>query len=512
MLRDHRLHLPGWRTFAPASIYTLALFAFIAATRLPLGPHYLYYFDSANFALAMERFNPALHQPQPPGYPLFVALTRIIHLWIARPEQVMLVAGLLAACAATWLIYLLVSRMFGRSAAILSAALLASNPAFWFGGITNEIRLFLALCSVGIALLAWRALTRPAQSGPLYLAFAALGVAGGFRLVVAGLLFILLIWVWWRTGHSPRRLAWAMVCLAATTLPWVAAVVWAVGGLQQTWAMIWFYANDQFHGSSMLFGAGTPAAWHMFECAVVWNFLGALTWLWALPFLHWKPLDESATEKARFLAIWFLAPFLFSAFVHIGDPDQALGSIPVLCVAGGVALASFLHRIQSRRAFAAAALVVMAHALIFFYPPGTIAKASSYHAMKAVDRMNTSALTAIEFLKGGKPLTIVHFGSSVAYREVEYYFPDDYLVVLPGAPGAAASDRPVAGYYHHSSLLLPPGDQGAILPGSRRIVCLVPLFTRRSAMPGWRAYGPVFYKDISPAMPNFNIGPYTLIR
>jgi hypothetical protein len=33
------------------------LFVFIVATRRPLAPRYLYYFDSANFALSLEHFN-----------------------------------------------------------------------------------------------------------------------------------------------------------------------------------------------------------------------------------------------------------------------------------------------------------------------------------------------------------------------------------------------------------------------------------------------------------------------
>src|SRR5579872_3825518 len=133
---------------APAWIGALVLF--LAATRWALAPRYLYYFDSANFALSLERFNPALHQPQPPGYPCFVLLIRLIHLWIPNAERVLLIAGLLAAAAATILIRLLAREVFGAPAGMLAAALLASNPVFWFAGITNQIRLFLAVSAIGI--------------------------------------------------------------------------------------------------------------------------------------------------------------------------------------------------------------------------------------------------------------------------------------------------------------------------------------------------------------------------
>src|SRR5690349_396848 len=81
-------------------IYSLLLVAFLILSRWLVAPAYLYYFDSANFALALQEFNPALHQPQPPGYPLFVGLTRVIGLILQDAQQIMLVAGLVGAVAA----------------------------------------------------------------------------------------------------------------------------------------------------------------------------------------------------------------------------------------------------------------------------------------------------------------------------------------------------------------------------------------------------------------------------
>src|SRR5512142_1501004 len=89
------------------------VFLYLVATRWPLAPAHLYYFDSANFALALEHFDPSLHQPQPPGYPLFVALTRLIHVFVIRPEHVFVIAGLIAAFAAVALAWALAREMFG---------------------------------------------------------------------------------------------------------------------------------------------------------------------------------------------------------------------------------------------------------------------------------------------------------------------------------------------------------------------------------------------------------------
>jgi len=489
----------------PAALYTTALCGFIVASRWPLAPRHLYYFDSANFAYALERFDPALHQPQPPGYPLFVALTRLIHFWVVRPEEVFLIAGLLAACAATALMRVLAGDMFGRTAGILAATLLASNPTFWFGGITNEIRTFLALSTTGVALLAWRALSRPDEPRWFYAACAALGVAAGFRPVESVLLSLILVWVWFQTGRSTRRLVLGLTALALMVAPWLIAVLFAVGGVHPFTSLLWQYALAQFSGTSAAFGATRGAAWHMFAEAVVWNFLGALAWIWALPFL---PRIRPDRRKAAFLAVLFLPFFLFSAFIHIGDPDQALGSIPVLSVVGGAVLAAVLERWNSRRIIRMACAVIVIHMIIFFHPPGKLARASSYRAAKDVDFMTNRALDSIEALDKKGPLTIVHYGSSVGSRQVSYYFPDDYVVILPGSPQHPALGQPVQLYYHHLPLPAPPpGTKEPMLAGSRGVVCLLPWNDDGKELASWQKSGSVYYHPVSSTP--ILVGPYT---
>src|SRR5690242_20716392 len=101
---ENRAWAAGSPRPVPMSVFTAVTLLFLVVTRWPLAPKYLYYFDSVNFALALEDFNPALHQPQPPGYPLFVALARVFHLWIAAPHRVFLAIGILAALGAVVLI------------------------------------------------------------------------------------------------------------------------------------------------------------------------------------------------------------------------------------------------------------------------------------------------------------------------------------------------------------------------------------------------------------------------
>src|SRR5438552_15620356 len=60
-----------------ALVLTLGLLT--SLSRIPFRSQYLFSWDSANFALALDQYNVAFHQPQPPGYPLYVATA-----WLAR--------------------------------------------------------------------------------------------------------------------------------------------------------------------------------------------------------------------------------------------------------------------------------------------------------------------------------------------------------------------------------------------------------------------------------------------
>jgi len=499
--------LPVEGSLCASTLFVLALlFIFIVATRWPLAPRYLYYFDSANFALSLEHFNPALHQPQPPGYPLYVLFIRAIHLFVGTAEKVLLISGLLAAFAAVVLILALARDLFGHAAGVLAATLLASDPTFWFGGITNEIRVFLAAGVLAVAFLAWRALTRPDHPGWLYGAYAALGIASGFRPELGPLLLPLLAWIWWKSSRSLRSLAISAAALAACTLPWLAAVARIVGGPRRFFQICTSYTDDQFSGSSLLFGASGGAAWHMFASAAVWTFIGALVWLWAVPLTTRRIFTANRRHAVHFLASGFLPVFLFSAVIHIGDPDQALASVAFVSVLGGGVLAALRLHWTTRHLYVAAALVLAAHTIMFFHPPSHLARASSYKAVAAVDRVTRDAIDSVRALSGSGPLTIVHYGSPVASRQLSYYFPDAYVVVLPG-PGHPANSA-VEVFHRHATFASPAGLIVELPDGPTTLVCVRSTQPKNRAI--WAKIGPVYYRKWADRRP-VTIGEYTLI-
>ena len=115
-------------------IWFLVICAGLFLTRWKLTPAYLVTFDEINFALAVDQFDPALHQPQPPGYPLFVGLLKLLALALPNIETTFLMAALLVSAAALIFLWGLCEQMLGSELGLLGPLLLLFNPAFWTNG------------------------------------------------------------------------------------------------------------------------------------------------------------------------------------------------------------------------------------------------------------------------------------------------------------------------------------------------------------------------------------------
>ena len=117
----------------------VALVLLFLAAHLALLPKTLEDLDSVNFALGVRQFDVARHQPHPPGYPVYIALSK-------ASTAVLRVAGIdgaasrglaiwsaLAGAAAIPAVFLVFRRLEGRDHLARWATLvLAASPLYWF--------------------------------------------------------------------------------------------------------------------------------------------------------------------------------------------------------------------------------------------------------------------------------------------------------------------------------------------------------------------------------------------
>jgi Protein O-mannosyl-transferase TMEM260-like len=284
----------------------LGLALFFLSAHLPFLASDLDDIDPINFALGVRHFDPTLHRPHPPGYPVFVGLAKLT-TWAfralggsgARPPEVAalaLLSALSGAIACFFMVQLfgrLASRGIGRPpppsdtdpcarwVAVGAALTAATCPLYWFTGsrplsdLPGLAMALLAQTLVADAFLAEQRVARGETAGspglpdsarpsePVRLvvagAFAA-AIAIGFRSQTAWLTLPLLgLALADRVGRgAARALARSAAAFAAGVFLWGVPLILASGGLARYLRALTGQGAEDFAGVDMWFTNPTP--------------------------------------------------------------------------------------------------------------------------------------------------------------------------------------------------------------------------------------------------------------
>lgn len=240
--------------------------------------------DSLNFALGLRDFDPALHQPHPPGYPVYIALGRLSYAAVSRASPLGQVAaealalsiwsalaGAVAIVAAASLFRALrgaedvapgrlnqLNRSVpGADPAFWAAMLLAAAPLFWMTGLRPMSDMpGLAAALVALALVA------RGMEQPRWLPWGALaaGIAVGIRSQTFWLTVPLLVVAMIGNRHLGVRwlLSRPIAALAAGGFAWAVPLVAASGGVDGYLRALGTQAELDFAGVDMLWLNPTP--------------------------------------------------------------------------------------------------------------------------------------------------------------------------------------------------------------------------------------------------------------
>src|SRR5215831_12191839 len=293
--------------------FWIAVFALLLLSRIPAMATYLS-IDNVNLALSLERFDPRVHQPQPPGYPFFVLLGRIVNLFFHNAERTFVVISLLVSALCLPVAFVLGKRMFSQWAGAAAVLLLVVNPVFWHSSLDGPLRPHLALFSLLTAYCCWRC-----WNGEKRFAFwgaVALGVGSGFRPDLIAFLFPLWLISSWTGTKSWRAVLCAGIVLVAIVLVWVGALIYAMGGFRTFTKIMLDYAVKQSSPGSVVLGSSLLAWLRQINRLVIWNGLAIITWIWALPFYFLKrdrlPLRS---PQGVFFFIWVVPGLIIQALI-----------------------------------------------------------------------------------------------------------------------------------------------------------------------------------------------------
>ena len=241
--------------YAIALAYLLAHLPFLAPSLEDI--------DSINFALGLHHFDPALHQPHPPGYPVYIALGRLslaaIHVVApsldpVRADAVALaiwsaVGGALALLAAMRL-FRAITRDTDESISNWAVALIAASPLFWMTGLrpmSDMIGLAGALWAQ--ALLVRGTTDRRAVTGGAFVA----GLAAGIRSQTLWLTIPLLVYSLVRQRRGGVRWLWQPIAaLLAGVIVWAVPLLIASGGVDAYLTALSSQAEEDITGVTMV--------------------------------------------------------------------------------------------------------------------------------------------------------------------------------------------------------------------------------------------------------------------
>jgi hypothetical protein len=243
------------------------------AAHLPFVARSLEDIDSINFALGLQRFDVAAHQPHPPGYPLYIALGRVLHgvVRAVHPgepfhETAALALALLSAVGGGVVVWAW-TRASGsldslrsdasRATQWWSVGVVACAPLLWVSALRPMSDIVgLALALVVLAILAADA-SRAARA-QLVVAAGLAGLAGGVRVQTALLTLPPLALVVWRRRAPWSEVRTVLAALVAGGAVWALPLVWFSGGVSGYWRALGSQAGEDFSWVEMLWTHPTP--------------------------------------------------------------------------------------------------------------------------------------------------------------------------------------------------------------------------------------------------------------
>lgn len=235
----------GW----PLVLALAALALYLATRSLSLDD-----FDSGSFVLALDRFDPVLQQPQPPGFPVYVALGRLVHAVVPDPVAALTLLSAIGGAAAVGLVAVLGWMLTHRADVGLAAGVIfALSPIQWLtaGKALSDVP-GLALSLAALAVL-WAARTRPRWLIP---GAALLGLSLGTRLQANLPGLLLLAWLLWDARRARRwsAIGLALIVLGMAVALWLIPIAQAAGGLDVYRDLIDAHSEHVWESDS-LFGA-----------------------------------------------------------------------------------------------------------------------------------------------------------------------------------------------------------------------------------------------------------------
>ncbi len=401
----------------------------VALSRFLFRSRYLDDIDSVNYALALGRFDPTVHQPHPPGYFLYVYLGRMARLIFHDPNTALVSVSIAASCAAVAMIYLLADCWFGRRAALFAGLMFVFSPLCWFHGTVALTYIVEAFFSALTGYLCWR--TYSGDSRFIVPSAIVLGIAAGCR--QSSILFLGPLWLL-SVRKAGRKQVWTgLAALLLALAAWFVPMLRESGGASRyfgSFLALWRLApsRDTVFNSSLAMSLARFCT----IVAIAGMCFGGAALLFFRPRGPSTATPPEYKDKQIFTWVWIGPGLLFFTFVFLKFVNSGYFLIlsPPLFAWLGAWASAWYEQDDARRipkALLVGALAI-ANLAWFVYAPVYC----SYRSVRAAESELVSVRDDLNRLADSTDTLIVGFDSHfLGYRHAGYYLPQFLTVQFP---------------------------------------------------------------------------------
>jgi len=391
-----------------------------AASRLLSLPRTPWDWDELLFMQALDRYNVALHNPHPPGFPLYIFAAKVIRKLGFGNFHALQALSVIAAMLIVPAMFFLCRALAMRFSTSLSAALiLAFFPNVWFyGGAALSDVPSMVLVIVAVALL---------LRGNLLLGAMALGIAAGFRPQNLLIGFAPLLLAAWR---EKRRAVVAAAILAVIAGVSYGGAAWLTGWPAYRTALeehsAYINAVDSFRAPGRL------PLWRLFDDFFVRPYQAP--WINAMVsfFAAVSALGSIILRRRHvLLALAAFGPFCVMAILfldHFSVSRFSIGYAPLIALLAADGIYLLLRRLEP---LAAAALLTMM--IVWSWP-----------ALAAVRHTIAPPVAAVDWVRNHvDPRSAVIYVDEGVIPYANWYLPDYRLrYVYNSTPPALWMQQP----------------------------------------------------------------------
>jgi Protein of unknown function (DUF2723) len=404
----------------------LLLASAVCISRVLFRSHDLYDLDSVNFALAIERFDPSVYQPHPPGYYLYILMGRLLNFIVHDANLAFVLLSIGASCGVVIMVYKTALDWFGLLEARFSGLIFLFSPLAWFHGIVALTYSVEAFFSALLGYLCWRIeCGRLAQIVP---AGIILGVSAGVRqssLLFLGPVFLFSI------RHAPLRRQLAGVGAAALTLLlWFLPMIWASGGfgvyfgaLVSLWRLV--------PGQDTIFNS-SPATSIARGSTIVLIYLITFGVASFMPLFASRGDCRADNRKKLFTTVWIAPALFFFTFIFLKFVNSGYLLILVApgCIWLGYWASKWYERSECRKSVKLGLIgfCVAVNVTIFLASPFYCSYRSVRHFENELDGIRVT----LPLLGTADDILIIGFDShSLGFRHAGYYLAKYVAVEYP---------------------------------------------------------------------------------